>query len=91
MREDFNDSGWLVLKRFRRWVGPANDRGIGVIKADMAWQVDTDLRVGVECPAGPAAQAVGQGDKRVGGDQIVGVSCPRHGVNDAAEILMFHG
>src|SRR5207245_8885583 len=47
-REDFKEGGRLVLKRVRLRVGPANDRGIRIVKAELRWQADADLRVRVK-------------------------------------------
>src|SRR5205807_4581515 len=72
-REDFKDSGRLVLKRIRLRIGPASDGYIRIVKADMGRQADADLRVRVESTAAPAPQAASQRDKRVAGDQVMGV------------------
>jgi hypothetical protein len=57
----------------------------------MVEQTDPNLRVGVEGTAFLTAEARAQRDKRIGGDNIMGISRPRHCIDGAGHVLVFDG
>ena len=57
----------------------------------MREKANANLGVGVEWTAAAAAQAAVQGADRVGGNDVVHVTCSRHRIDHPAQVFMLDG